>query len=83
MNPVTQHRNGSTGSSTAAKRGYDTESVARSHPHHPHPLILSVGESKAPEQLLKPGYGGSVCMSMISVLDMKTSALITRLSYTD
>lgn len=90
MNPVTQHRNGSMGSSTAAKRGYDTESVAWSHSHQPYPLILSVGEwgsgcltvgeNKAPEQLLKPGYGGRVCMSVISVLGMKTSALITCLS---
>lgn len=51
VNPVTLHRNDSTGSLTAAKRGYDTESVvvvaaASSSPlllHPPHPLCGRVG----------------------------------------
>lgn len=73
LNPVTLHRNDSTGSLTAAKRGYDTESVvvvaaASSSPPPPPPPNLSVGEwgsdyltlgeRKGPQQLLRAGYGG-------------------------
>jgi len=74
LNPVTRRRNSSVGSLTAAKRGYDTESVvvviAASSPplllHPPSPLHLSVGEwgsdyltlGERKGLQLRSGYGG-------------------------
>lgn len=45
LNPVTRRRNSSAGSSTAAKRGYDTESLAwpQPHPSSPFPLLHLCG----------------------------------------
>lgn len=93
LNPVTRHRKSSMGSWTAAKRGYDTESMAWSQPHPP-PLPFSVWESgdqvvsqwgrvKPQNYCWHQDMVAVVCrmLSVIPVLDMKTSALITCLSY--
>lgn len=82
LNPVTQRRNSSTGSPAAAKRGYDTESVAWSQSRAPPPLsvgergsgCLTVGESKAQNNCENQQRVTLVChiLSGISVFDIET-----------